>query len=269
MNNQITPPPVSMVMPPSANIAIAIINYTVLLLVALFMVREARRTRSALPIFCFLGGCTASLMEPIYDIVGLVWYPQYGPAPLFRFFNVSVPLWLLPAYGWFITGQGYFIYRKFQTGLAANQLWMFYGLFWLADLLLEVPGLTMHIYAYYGPQPFKIFGFPLWMAATNALMPLVLGATLISFQDTLKGWRVWIAAPLVPAVIGFCQIAPGWPIWLALNSGHGIVFTSAASIVTFGLSVLFAYLVVEKFCVPAKVSAALPASRLGVPAGGD
>jgi hypothetical protein len=237
-----------MIMPGTANMVVAALNYMVLLMVLLLMLRDARRTQSWLPLFCLLGGCVAFLMEPIYDMVGSVWYPQHGQTPLFRAFNYSIPAWMLPAYAWFIAGQGYWMYKKFQVGVSIRQLWRYYALFWLSNLLLEVPGLTLGIYAYYGAQPFKLFGFPLWMAMTNALMPILLGVTFVSLRTILTGGRVWITTPLVPMVIGFAQIAAGWPTWLALNSGQGLLMTHAAATVSLGLSLLIVYLVSQKFC---------------------
>lgn len=251
MDNQIPLPPVEMIMPGTANNMIALINYTVLAIVAFLMLRDGRRTRSWLPLFCLIGGMVAFLMEPIYDMVGSVWYPQHGQTPLFRAFNYSIPLWMLPAYAWYIAGQGYWMYKKYQQGVTAQQLWRFYAMFWVSNLLLEVPGLMLGIYYYYGAQPFKLFGFPLWMAMTNALMPILLGATFISLREVLTGRRVWIAAPLVPMIIGCSQIAAGWPTWLALNSGKGLAVTHAAALVSLGLSMTVVYLVSQKFCVPA------------------
>lgn len=251
MNNQIPVPPVDMIMPGTANDVIAIINYAVLAIVAFLMLRDGRRTRSLLPLFCLLGGMVAFLMEPIYDIVGSVWYPQYGQTPLFRAFNYSIPVWMQPAYAWYIAGQGYWMYKKFQAGLRVAQLWRLYALFWISNMLLELPGLMLGIYYYYGPQPFKFFGFPLWMAMTNSLMPILLGITFLSLREVLSGRRVWMTAPLVPMVIGTCQIAAGWPTWLALNAGQGLLATHAAATVSFGFSLMIVYLVSQKFCVPA------------------
>lgn len=250
MINQIPAPPVEMVMPETANTIIAVVNYSVLLLAFILMLRDARRTQSALPLFCMLGGAVSFLMEPIYDIVGGVWYPQYGQTPLFRAFNCSIPAWMMPAYAWYIAGQGYWMYKKFKSGVSARQLWTYYLLFWLSDLALEIPGLTLGIYVYHGAQPFKVLGFPLWMAMTNSLMPILLGVTYLSLRDVLKGRRAWLAAPIVPTVIGFSQIGAGWPTWLALNSGAGLPVTHAAATVSLGLSLMMVYLVSQKFCLP-------------------
>jgi hypothetical protein len=266
MDQQMPTVPVDALMPQTANLVVALLNYTVLLVVAVLMVRASRRTGSLLPLFCLLGGAVSFLMEPIYDIVGSVWYPADSQLTLFRAFNVAIPAWLLPAYAWYIGGQGYLMFRKFESGINASQLWRFYLLFWLSNLALEVPGLTLGIYVYYGPQPFKLFGFPLWMAMTNSLMPIVLGATYHSFGDILKGRSVWLAVPMVPMAIGFCQIAAGWPTWLALNSGKGLLVTDAAATVSLLLSMTVVYLVSRKFCLPVAVMATpKPAPPLSKP----
>ena len=250
MDNQIPLPPVEMLMPGTANNVIAAINYFALAVVAVFMLRDSKRRHSWLALFCLLGGSISFLQEPIYDIVGSVWYPQYGQTPLFRAFNASIPAWMLPAYAWYIAGQGYWMYTQFQRGMKPTLMWRYYVLFWFSNLLLEVPGLTLGIYHYYGAQPFKVFGFPLWMAMTNSLMPLVLGAAYHAFEDVLKGRATWLAAPMVPMAIGACQIAAGWPTWLALNSGGGLLVTHAAALVSLSLSLSIAYLISRKFCIP-------------------
>jgi len=256
MIEQIPAAPVAMVMPSLANLIIAALNYTLLLAVVLVMIREAWKTKSPLPLLCLAGGAVSCLMEPIFDVVMCVWYPQYGQVPLFRNFDISVPLWLLPAYAWYISGQGYFMYRQFQGGISAQRLWVFYVLFYFSDLLLEAPGLVLHIYAYYGAQPLKIFGLPLWMAAANAVMPILLGITYKSLETILRGPAMLIAAPLVPVIIGCAQISTGWPTWFALHSGTGLAWTTLASFITIGLSAMLNYLVVRLFCAPVRAPAA-------------
>ena len=135
---------------------------------------------------------------------------------------------------------------------------MYYGLFWLANFALEMPGLNLGIYQYYGDQPFKLFGFPLWMAMTNAVMPLLGGALLNLFKDVLTGPRVLLAIPMMPMVTGMPQIAIGWPTWLALNSGGGPVVTHAAALISLGLSLTAVYLLGSRVCVAAGAAANEP-----------
>ena len=135
---------------------------------------------------------------------------------------------------------------------------MYYGLFWLANFALEMPGLNLGIYYYYGDQPFKLLGFPLWMAMTNAVMPILAGAVLNLFKDVLTGPRVLLAIPLMPMITATPQIAIGWPTWLALNSGGGPMVTHAAALVSLGLSITVVYLIGSKVCVTAGAAANEP-----------
>ena len=245
--NQIPPPPVDMVMPP-VNDTIATADFVLLAIVAFFVVRETRRTNSMVPIFILLGAALSSMQEPIYDIVGAVWYPHHGAAAYTRAFNVSIPMWLIPGYAWYIGGLGNFMYRKIRDGVTPGKLYLYYFLFWVANFLLEMPGLNLHIYQYYGEQPFKVLGFPLWMAMTNALMPLMIGALFNSLRDVLVGPTALLTIVIIPMVVGATQIAAGWPTWLALNNGSSSVGTHVAATLSLGLALSIIYLIGKKFC---------------------
>lgn len=246
--NQIPAAPIDMAMSPHYDSILAI-NWIVLGLVALWILKEARSTRSFVPVLILAGAALACLQECAYDVMVLVWWPQYGHDPLYRFFNISVPFWMLLAYPWYIGGQGYWMYKKLQQGMTSGQLWKLYGFAWLANMFLEIPPLQIgNIYTYYGDQPFQLLGFPVWMAMTNSLMPILLAAAVYTLRDTLTGLRALLIIPLVPMTTGTAQIIAGWPIWLALNSGLGYSATYPAALLTFGLSLMVVYLVSQKFC---------------------
>ena len=239
--NQIPAPPVDMVMP-AINTTVAIANFVLLAIVTVFVAREARRTRSRIPLLILLGAALASLQEPIYDIVGAVWYPERGTIAYIRAFNVSIPLWLIPGYAWYIGGLGNFMYCRMRPGAGRRPLWQYYFLFWLANFALEMPGLNLGIYRYYGDQPFRVLGFPLWMAVTNGLMPLMIGALFNHLRGVLVGPAALLTVVLVPMVVGATQIAAGWPTWLALNSGRGATATFIGALVSLGLALSVIYL---------------------------
>lgn len=259
--NQIPPAPVDMVMSPHYDLILGI-NWVILGLVMFWIVKEARATRSLVPVLILAGAALACLQECIYDPNVLVWWSQYGHTPLYRFFNISVPFWMLLAYPWYIGGQGYWMYRKLQQGMTAPQLWKLYFFAWVANMFLEIPALQIgNIYTYYGDQPFELLGFPVWMAMTNALMPILLAVTVYSLRDVLTGPRALLIVPLVPMTTGASQIIAGWPIWIALNSGHGYAATYPAALLTLGLSLMVVYLVSLKFCRQTNVASVT--SRVG------
>ena len=255
LTNQIPAAPTDMVMSPWYGPILAL-NFAILTIVLIWIVKESRRHGNFIPVLIVVGAALASLHECIYDVMVLVWYPQYGHTPLYRAFNISVPVWMLAAYPWYIGGMGYWMFKKLNQGMSTQQLWKLYVFAWGANMFLEIPALQIgNIYTYYGNQPFQILGFPLWMAMTNSLMPILLGALVYALRDVLTGGRTLMIIPLVPMATGTAQIVAGWPVWFALNSGAGYGVTHAAALVTLGLSLMVTYLVGAKFCKPATAPA--------------
>ncbi|VWX50198.1 hypothetical protein [Novosphingobium sp. 9U] len=249
--NQMPEPPVHMAMSPYYPYILAI-SIAIFCAATAYAARDAKRTGRWLPLLVIAGAAIASFQECIYDVAVLVWWAELDTTPMYRIFNRSVPLWMVFAYPWFIGGMGYWAYRHFQDGMRSATLWKLYFFGWFANLLLEVPALQIgDIYTYYGEQPFKILGFPIWMAMTNTLMPIFVGAALHALDDVLRGPRALLTLVLVPAATASAEIASGWPIWLALNSGQGLWLTQAATLVTLGFSMSLAYLISLKLCVEA------------------
>jgi hypothetical protein len=251
--NQIPPMPTGMMMSEHYDLIFAA-NVVILAAVLVWIVKDVRRTHSAVPLLIMAGAVLASLLECAFDVMVLVNWADHGHTPMYRLFNRSVPTWMLLAYPWFIGGQGYWMYKKLKEGMTTKQLWTLYFFSWIANMLLEIPALQIgNIYTYYGNQPFQILGFPLWMAWTNSLMPILLGALIYACDDVLKGGRTWLVIPLVPMAVGTAQIAAGWPIWLALNSGGGYAVTHAGALATLALSLIVVYMLQLKFCTAAVV----------------
>jgi hypothetical protein len=250
LGNQIPTPPVDMVMPP-ANTIIAIICYVLLAAFAAWTLFEARRTRSPIPILILIGGLFTALQEPILGHVGSFWYPEIGPAPVLRAFNVSIPLWAVAVYGLYVGGLSVLVYRKLKSGLTPRQLWAACFLIWAFNLGLELPGLNLGIYRYYGDPTFNVFGFPLCWAMTNATIPMFVAAVLIAYQDILTGARTLLILPMMPMMGIAAEAATGFPMWLSMNSGSGASTKLLAGLATLGLSLLLTYLISLKFCQPA------------------
>ncbi|MET0659878.1 MAG: hypothetical protein ABW110_17165 [Steroidobacteraceae bacterium] len=85
----------------------------------------------------------------------------------------------------------------------------------------------------------------------NALMPILIGALVYVWRDIFAGIRGLLLLLAIPVTTVLALGGVGWPTWLAINSGHGLEVTVPAALVTFALSLMIAYLVSVKLCVPA------------------
>jgi hypothetical protein len=234
-------PPVHMVMPHGAQAVFTIANVIPLAVVAIVAFRYARAHRTALP-FCLLAGGLASvLLEPIVDVLGLCWFPANGQWTAFQAFDVSIPLYMLPVYAWFVGGQAFLLYWWLQRGVTKRQLFLIWVGIALVNAAVEIPGLWIRVYTYYGDQPFSVLRFPLWWTFCNTLMPMMAAAFAYKLAPVLRGWRLALLIPLVPMSDGLANGAVSWPTWLALNSGHGYGLTYPAAVVSLGLSAIAVY----------------------------
>jgi hypothetical protein len=234
--NQIPMPPVDMQMPVMANNAYIVITYAIFLIVLILFIKEARKNRSPIPLLALLGGAVSFVLEPFFDIVALVWYPQYGQTPIFRAFNYSIPFWMLPAYALYMGAQGYWVSILFKKGLTSKALYVLFFAFWVTNAIVEMPGLALGIYTYYGDQPFRLFGFPLWMAMTNSVVPILIGVSLYSLERYFQGYRTLLVIPMIAMTIAAAEAALGFPVWLTLNSNAGLLATHIAALITLALS---------------------------------
>lgn len=249
--NQIPTPPIEMVMPP-VNSVIALICYVLLGAFTLWTLYECRRTRSPVTILMLIGGTLAIAQEPLLAHIGSFWYPDIGPAPVMRVFNVSIPLWAVAAYGLYVGGLSILVYRKMVVGMTAKSLWIAYFSIWVFNIGLELPGLSLGIYRYYGDPPFNFFGFPLTWAITNSAIPMLASAVMVGFKDFLTGPRLLLIVPLMVMIGMAAEGATGLPTWLAMNSGSGSGVKLAGAFTTLGMSLLITHMVSLKFCKPAK-----------------
>jgi hypothetical protein len=235
-------PPIHMVMPGGAQAVFTFANIVPLLVIAIVAVRYARAHRTAVPFCLLVGGLASVLLEPIVDVLGLCWFPSHGQWTAFRAFGVSIPLYMVPVYAWFVGGQAFLLYWWFQRGVTKRQLFLIWGGIALVNAAVEIPGLWIHVYAYYGAHPFTVLRFPLWWVFCNTLMPMTAATFAYKLAPVLRGWRLALLVPLVPMSDGLANGAVSWPTWLALNSGHGYGLTYPAAIVSLGLSAIAVYI---------------------------
>lgn len=213
-------PPVHDAMPKTAELVFDAFIFIPLGVALVIALRHIAQGRGPLLLFCILGGALACSFEPIVDVLGQVYLKELGAHGTFTILGRTMPLYICFVYPWYVGGMGYLAYRLFDQGVTAKNLFQLWALDAVVDVFLELPGIIAKTYLYYGHQPLKVFGFPLWWAMVNPVMPMLAGALLffvIPRLGTSPGWRLLAIVPLIPMADGIANAAAGWPMWIALN----------------------------------------------------
>jgi hypothetical protein len=194
--------------------------------------------RDSVPLLVWIGGFICSLGEPMLDHIGHLWWPQNLPGPVFKGYDLSVPLLIPPCYAFFVSGMGYVAYRQFLKGVTVRKVF----LVWLAisstDLALEIPGVAANVYKYYGNEPFYVFNFPLHWAWLNGTGFLAVGFLLYLVVPRLQGARkALLLLVTVSAFLGSYGIT-AWPAFLSLNWKMSSIAQALVDLCSLGLCLL-------------------------------
>jgi hypothetical protein len=226
------PQPPAMPTPHGPVLAFAIFNWLLTVLVVVLLVRECFRTRSLLPLAFLAGGALAGFVEPVFDGNIHVWFAQPPQdAPGWHFYNVPYPWYVIPGNA-VLGGPVYWMYHQFRKGLSTRALWLYFLVWWAADVFQEIPGTTMGAYAYYGPQPFVVSGYPVWIGMMAGLGLPLAGYAAYKLREVASGAQLWVMQViLMPVVIYGCEVIT-WPMWDTLNGGKSLAFAEGAALVS-------------------------------------
>jgi hypothetical protein len=186
-------------------------------LVLPYALHRLKRYRDSVPLLVWIGGFICSLGEPMLDHLGHLWWPQNLPGPVFKGYDLSVPLLIPPCYAFFVSGMGYVAYRQFLRGVTVRKVFLVWIAISSTDLALEIPGVSGNVYKYYGREPFDVFNFPLHWAWLNGTGFLAVGFLLYLVVPRLHGAKkALLLLVTVSAFLGSYGVT-AWPAFLALN----------------------------------------------------
>jgi hypothetical protein len=181
-------------------------------------IRRITRGDGPLLLYCVIGGAIGALFEPIVDVLGLCYLKEHGAIGTYTYLDRTIPLYLLFAYPWYNGGLAYVYSKLMERGVTTRALFALWAVTGVADVFEETPGILAHTYLYYGKQPFDIWGFPLWWAFVNPLMPLLAGALIYRLRPHMKrAWTQVGVVALIPMAGAIANAATATPAWMTLN----------------------------------------------------
>jgi hypothetical protein len=227
----------STTMPAAAQLLFTMVTGVPMLIVLGMAINHVRRGKGPLLLFCFIGGGLAAFFEPVADVLSCLYFPAVGQHTAFTALDRPIPWALVFAYPWFVGGQGYLCYWIFAKKVPAVRIWQLWGLFAVSNVLVETPGVLTGFHAYYGNQPLNFWGFPLWQAAVQSIMPMAAGALIFALRGKLgNGWKLAAVIPLLPMADGMVNAGLALPIWLTLGSDMSLFITYLGAAATIGMA---------------------------------
>ena len=196
------------------------------------------KKKDSVPILVWFGGIICSLIEPMLDELGHVWWALNLPVHVFRGFDMTIPILVVLAYIFFVAFSGYWAYCKIRKGLTVKGVFYVWLALIATDVVLEYPGLILGAYTYYGDQPFRLFNFPLWWTWVNATGWLLIGLLLWLVVPHLRGWAnlIILLVPVTGFGTGYGVVA--WPNFMALNWEMPVIVAWMLSTFSLGIALL-------------------------------
>jgi len=194
-----------------------------------------------------VGGALGSLFfEGAIDRGGQLWYADRGAWHLTTLYGVSVPLWVMPVYLWFLGGGALFIVQRIRAGARPKDFILIFLGIAVADFALEIPLIKVAgLYRYWGDtQPFFHSDWcplPLWFVSTNRwfdLLPAMIVLLLMSTRIRHIEWSI----PLV--MVASCYITYGsvtWPVIASLQNrwSEGVTWCAGGLTIVLGLGATY------------------------------
>jgi hypothetical protein len=203
---------------------------------------SAERKRGLILPLTFLGAAIcAVLVEPVFDNTLLYAYPAENPLAAYVSYERAIP-WFVPiGYAWFFGGAGYLLMRRFEQGITVSAAMRFFlvlvGIDWFAVSICQWADLS----AFYGNQPYQIFGSPLWFSVADATGGFLLGAALYALLPHLAGARQLLLLLLPTFVYGGVLGSTTAPVSQALNSNWSVAMSWFCGTITIALCMVLVY----------------------------
>lgn len=203
------------------------------------------KDRDSIPLLMWIGGLVCSLLEPMLDHLGHLWWSNNLPGISFEGYGLKIPYLIPPCYVFFIAMTGYWAYHKMKQGLGVGGAFKVWFMIAMTDVIMEMPGTSTHAYTYYGDAPFTVFGFPLAWGWMNGVSMFMVGYLLYLVAPRLQGPSKLFIVLVPVSAMGAAYGITAWPYFLALNWPLPVWAAYAATLGSLAITLLTVRLIGE------------------------
>ncbi len=187
-----------------------------------YAVRTARQERSVFPVALVFAVAVGSIIEPIYDITyHLHWLDNGKQWTLFTSFGLPQPVWVMPAYVMVFGLPALLLYRSLAKGTTLLTIFKLGALTAFTTAVFEITAINVDLYTYYGESPWRILGYPLFIAFMEAaqITGFAVLATCLKVRATKEIHALALFA-IFPANFAFDTIGGAFPTLVLQNSAN-------------------------------------------------
>lgn len=243
-------PPLETVAPPGVSFWATAIFSALSAVVFLYGFKHWRDTGRPIIFIMMIGGLTTVLVEPFLDVIGGAWHPVIGQNKAFALMGRDIPVWCLAVYVFYFGALGSLNLLAFEKGATMKQVWLWFAVPMLVDVVMEEIMMHWNLYYYYGNQPLiLLFKFPFWWAPCNSIGEFVGVSLIAAMAPWLRGWRLLLIPVILPVAdaVGYAAVGmpavfvvnqESVPVWL-MHLGGIATFALTAGVV-YGISLLIA-----------------------------
>lgn len=203
------------------------------------------RDRETLPLVLFVAGIVTTNIEPIGDHVGWIVWASNIPWFDYTIMGREMPSFISTGLAAYYAPVGYWAYKQVLQGRSLKTIALVSAV--AAGLPEVITEAVMHHFgmiAYYGDNPTKILGIPIYTIVQNSTLLPIVGVVVYLGATRLRGLQqLWLIMALPGVVLGYVFGAT-WPAYMAVGSSAPawVVWLTAAWAVTASIGGAYAAL---------------------------
>lgn len=244
------------VMPAGPQTLLTVLSLIMFVLALWFVVAECKRRGDKMALYAFLGGGLIIVYEPLGDMLASVLYPVHGQIGWIDLFGRKIPLFIGVLYFWYMSVPGIYFVKKVEQGLTKAALWRMYFFTLVVAIGIELFGVNVDAWVYYGPHPYVLAGVPLWCPVTYSGFLMTISIGLYGMVKALDRRHQWIILFGLPICMAGGHCAVSLPAAAAMYSTDNPVWIWAGATASILLSLLLVYAAGQVYCVDGSGKAA-------------
>lgn len=194
-----------------------------------FCVRTALVRRSALPLYLFLGGALAVVIEPFPDVLGHAAFPEVGQLGWVDLLGRRIPMYVGLIYLFFFAPPVLVLLDRFERGINRRGYAVLCGAVFACATGFEWLALTLRLWVHYGEKP---YGSLLFWGVVNAHLIIAVSVIVFLLARVIPAGRQFVIAALLPPIAVGAHTAGLMAGALGLGSTSSRPVMTAAALVS-------------------------------------